>query len=159
MTAVNNENAVQLRINPAQYRAINSFEEALELAKEQYGDIQAASSAIGDGFALLTTDQKQQLVGVACLFLSWSFSASEVGERGEFVTARVVTSDGRKVVVNDGSSGVYQQLKDYTTESGRDGGLIVARGLRRSDYTYTVTDGKDAGKEKPATTYYLDTAA
>ena len=149
MTEAPESGAVQKRINPAQYREINSWDDALRLAQEQYGDVQAASSAIGDGFALLTTEQKQQLVGVPCLFLSWSFSASEVGER----------DDARKVVVNDGSSGVYQQLKDYTTESGRDGGLIVARGLRRSDYTYTVTEGKDAGKEKPATTYYLDTAA
>lgn len=160
MSVTPEDSAVQRRINPAQYREISSFEDALRLAQEQYGEVEAASSAIGDGFALLTTDQKVQLIGVPCVFLSWSFAASEVGERGEFVTVRVVTEDGRKVVVNDGSTGIYQQLKDYTTETnGRDGGLIVRRGLRKSDYTYTVTEGKDKGKEKAATTYYIDTAA
>lgn len=153
------QGAVQRRINPGQLRELGSFADALRLAEEQYGTVEAASAAIGDGFALLTTEQKQQLVGVPCIFLSWSFSPSEQGERGEFVTVRVVTEDGRKLVLNDGSSGVYSQLREYTDESGRDGGLIVKRGLRKSDYTYTETEGKDKGKQKPATTYYIDTAA
>lgn len=151
--------AVTPRINPAQYRELTSFDDALALAQAQYGNIEAASSAIGDGFELLSTDQKQQLVGVPLLILSFSFAKSEVGDKGEFVTARVVTQAGRKAVLNDGSTGVYQQLKDYQRETGRDGGLLVQRGLRKSEYTYEETQSDGTTRTKPASTYYIDTAA
>jgi hypothetical protein len=134
------------------YKAIGSFDDAVALAVAAYGEVETASEELGDGFAILDKDDKGQLVKVPCMFLDWNFS---LGDFGEFVSAHVISKTGAKFIVNDGSTGIYQQLRDYTNEhAGRQGGLFAPRGLRRSDYTYD-----DDGKQTPATTFYIDTAA
>ncbi len=135
-------------------RAIESFDDAMALAIQTVGDIETADSALGNGFALL--DNKATLVGAPSMFLSWTFNN---GDFGEFVSAHVVARNesggGRKVIINDGSTGIYQQLRDYTDRTGRQGGLFVRKGLRQSVYDYT----DDKGNKRPATTFYLDTSA
>lgn len=120
------------------------------------GDKIGSATDLGSGFALLDTPGKRRLCGVPLLILMWNFSQ---GDMGEFVSAHVVSLDptGKvtgKYVINDGSTGVYRQLKDWTERTGERQGLHVPRGLRASDYTFTDTDGV----EKPATTFYIDTA-
>ena len=139
-------------INAEQLRGVSSFDDALALMRETYGDsaIALASEVLGDGFAL--TDNKDQLCGVGLAFISWLKSD---GDFGDFLAARVVTEDGRKFVITDGSTGIYQQLMTFAQERGRMGGLVAKNGLRRSDYTYTDSEGK----ERPAVTYYIDTSA
>lgn len=128
---------------------ISSFDDALKLAAEKFGhdNIALASDVIGDGFKLL--ESKDQLIGTQILLLSWDFY---MGDHGEFAAIRVVTRDGRKLVVNDGSSGIRDQLMAYEAKTQRKGGLLVEKGFRRSDYEYE----DEKGQKKPATTYYLD---
>lgn len=134
----------------------DAFADALALAKEVYGDesVQLASDAIGDGFAL--TDNKDQFIGTPIVFLKWTFSKGDfidpkTKEKREFASVRVVSPKG-KYVINDGGSGICDQLRQFTDENfGRQGGLVAARGLRRSDY-----DHPEYGS---ATTYYIDTSA
>lgn len=73
----------------------------------------------------------------------------------------------RRVVFNDGSTGIKEQVLHMVRTTGRKAGILCAGGLRASDYTYTPTDldgnslvGKKAPdgttyKETPATTYYV----
>lgn len=131
---------------------IKSFDDALALVKEKMGDssVGVADQEIGDGFKLL--ENKDLLSSVECLFVTWDFHQ---GDHGEFVSAKVVTIDGAKYIVNDGSSGIRDQLMSYSAKKNSQGGLFCRKGLRRSDYKYT----DENGVEKPATTYYLDTSA
>lgn len=135
-----------------QLAEIASFDDALKLAQSIYGAdaVVAASDVIGDGFKLL--ENKDQLIEVPFLALSWDFHQ---GDHGEFASLKVVTRDGAKYVVNDGSTGIRDQLMSYSAETGRYGGLFCMKGLRRSDYTYKDENGQD----KAARTYYLDTSA
>lgn len=132
--------------------AIVSFDDAMALATAKLGEdgISRASEEIGDGFKLL--ENKDQLIGIPMLLVTWDFHQ---GDHGEFVSAKVVTRDNQKFIVNDGSSGIRDQLVAYSAKKFRQGGLFCDKGLRRSDYKYT----DENGIEKPATTYYLDTSA
>jgi len=77
---------------------------------------------------------------------------NDTAEGGTFVSVCCFKEDGTKIVFNDGSTGVYQQLQTYTLKHQRDTGIFCAKGLRKSDYIFT---NKDTGKETPATTYYI----
>lgn len=158
-----------------QLRGITSFDDAVSLAAEQHGAVVAASDELGNGFAVLDDESKGRIVGVPLMLLEWSFNAGDYGE--DFVSIRAVAFfDGRgieKVVINDGGTGIRQQLKDYQDRTGKTGGMIVKNGLRESQYpTYPkdwpvqelrnkpIPKGVDipsnAGK---ASTFYLDTSA
>jgi hypothetical protein len=61
--------------------------------------------------------------------------------------------DGKKVVFNDGGTGIPPQLRTFIEENGgRDTGIFCEKGLRVSRYKYV--DEKD-GKEKDAATFYI----
>lgn len=129
---------------------------SLDSVKALLGDKVATASDLGSGFAVLDTDQKRRLVGVPLLFLFWQFNN---GKQGDFVSAHVVQYDPRgqivgKFVINDGSTGIMEQLREFTNRTGQSQGMFAERGLRASDYTYTDDDGID----KPATTFYIDTS-
>jgi len=108
----------------------------------------------GPGFSVV---DKSVLVGVPMLLLEWRFVA---GDFDGFVSVAAVTQDGRKVIFNDGSTGIRAQLEKVTQSRKAKGnatpqmGLKVMGGLRVSQYTYT----DDKGKERPAETYYLGNA-
>jgi hypothetical protein len=63
----------------------------------------------------------------------------------------------RRVVINDGSSGLFQQVKGMVERTGRMGGFYAPKGLRVSTYDYQPVDfdGNPIGNPKPARTYYL----
>jgi len=134
--------------------AITSFADAAALlndsgvAVEDYSDY-------GTGFTVLKTEHKDQLTGAPFVILEWRFTD---GDNGEFVSALIVTKDNRKLVLNDGSTGIKDQLKAVTAsrESSKHKnptqGLVVPNGLTRSDYQYA--DPK-TGELRPATTFYL----
>jgi hypothetical protein len=132
--------------------AINTFEDALNLARELYGDenLVTADQVLGNGFRLLK--DKVQLIGKAFIALSWRFNP---GDFGEFVSMLIVTEDGGKYIVNDGSTGVCQTLASYTNATGRHGGMVARNGLTVSNYEYE----DEKGEKHPASTYYIDTSA
>lgn len=139
--------------------AVQSFDDALRLAAEYYGEenLVSADETIGNGFRLLAN--KDTLIDVPFVALAWRFNP---GDFGEFITMMVVTETGQKYIVNDGSTGVCSQLATYTNSTGRHGGMIVKRGLTRSDYEYednSVLDSEGNPTKRPASTYYLNTSA
>lgn len=144
------------RFDDEQLLAISNFDDALALLGEQGIALESASDTLGNGFAILK--DKGNLIGVELMCLSWQFNK---GENGAFVSVNVLAkmpgnSSPAKLVLNDGSTGIYAQLKKYTDRSGRTAGMYVKNGLTRSDYTY---EDEKTGETKQATTFYLDTSA
>jgi hypothetical protein len=88
--------------------------------------------------------------------IQWAFTPGDFGE--EYLIARVVTADGRKLVITDGSTGLCRQVREFETEYGTTRGLVCKRGLRMSEY-FLGADGQpslvDTGNGKGAT-YYLN---
>ena len=136
-------------------RNITSISDAIKVFEQNLGaSIVQASEELGNGFALVDDAGKNRLCGVPLFLLSWQFHE---GDFGEFVTVYAISNHNgqdRKYVINDGSTGIYAQLRGFTDRTDRTGGMLVARGLRRSDYTVEVE-----GKSTKATTFYLDTSA
>lgn len=119
-------------------------------------EVSFAHSVLGDGFAILGKDDKMSLIGKGLALIEWRFNK---GDMGEFVSVRAVDisqTPFRKVILNDGSTGIYRQLRDFTDKTGIQSGLMVKNGLRVSEYTY---EDPNTGVERPAKTFYLDTSA
>lgn len=139
--------------NEDDLRALTSFDDAVRLATQEHGPIATVSDVLGDGFALL--NNKAILTGVPSLFMEWAFRDGDFGR--PFVSVRVVArnADGgmSRYIVNDGSTGIAEQLAKYTKDTGKTGGLFAAHGLRASNYEIETEEGP-----KSATTYYIDTA-
>jgi hypothetical protein len=132
--------------------------DSLDAIKALLGERVANAADLGSGFAVLRDEQKRRLVGVPLLFLMWAFSKSDLNDAGEKVSAHVVQLDNTskvvgKFIINAGSFGIYEQLKEFTERTGESKGLFAPNGLRVSDYKFT----DDEGREKPASTYYIDT--
>lgn len=142
------------RFSAEDLRSID-FNSAVQLAQDTYGvAVAVVSDVLGDGFALVKTEDKGRLEGVPLLVLAYNFSE---GEQGEFVTMRIVTKNDDKLIVNDGSTGLCQQMRDWDKQNGGNPrALFVPNGFRRSDYEYT---DPATGRKRPATTFYLDTSA
>ena len=107
----------------------DAFADAVAIAEQLYGSVQELAEEFGSGFQLIET--KAALVGKKFLLLKWNFTQ---GDYGVYVSAAVVTAEGGKYIINDGSTGVCQQLHEYSVKHGKFGGFIASRGLRESTY-------------------------
>lgn len=151
--------AVEKVISSAQYKSISSFEDAMRLVEDTFGQEIYSAADLGDGFDLLPSKDKAQLLGVPLLVMSANFSRSKenvdptTGEMREFVSLRIVTKDGRKLIVNDGSSGIAEQVRMmWNMVPGSKGKPIYGpKGLRVSEYNHP--------EHGPSKTFYLDTAS
>lgn len=144
--------------NTEQLKAITSFEDAMTLIEQEFGGEIYTTDMLGDGFTLLDSKNKTQLVGVPFIILSATISQSkefknEDGSPAEFASCKIVTKDGRKLILNDGSSGISEQIATLWRMEPRSKGkpLFSARGLRVSEYTHP--------KWGASKTFYLDTAS
>ena len=132
--------------------AIDSFDAVLALVRAQ-GLATANASDLGNGFVLLANKDKPKLIGVSLVILDWRFNA---GDHGEFVSMMVLTKDGKKYIVNDGSTGIYENMKALTRKLG--GGRAVTyvpKGFTQSDYMFDEVQKDGSTVRKPATTFYL----
>lgn len=152
MTAKKDVAVAEVKLSDDALAGLTSFNDALALIEETYGKeaLVIASDVLGDGFAMLTN--KDKLVDEPFIFISWDF---HLGDHGEFMAGRIMTQDGKKYILVDGSTGICKTMSEYTEKTGKKVGMVCLKGLRRSDYTYTDENGKDT----PATTYYINTEA
>lgn len=135
---------------------IDSFDAALAaLASE--GVQPETMDDYGTGFKVC--NDKDRLIKVPFVILSWKFNQ---GDFGLFVSAEIVTKHGEKFILNDGSTGIKDQLVMVEEQRRKRGhptpnaGLLVEGGLTRSDYKTMIPDGKTGELvESAATTYYL----
>jgi hypothetical protein len=111
----------------------------------------------------LKLDNKKALLDVPFWINRWWFTDGDQidpdsGEPRQFAVLRVLVSkeirtesgDTNKVVVTDGSTGIYQQLRKITQKTGKTGSMMVRHGLRVSQYTAATAEGP-----KQAETFYL----
>lgn len=167
-----------IRLADAQLSAITSFEEALLLVHDATGGDVESTADYGSGFTLLASSDKKRLVGVDFIIVEWDFHASpdytgqatdnlrssraraaalKAGLGNVFVSARIVTVNGDKLVLNDGGAGIFRDLDNISAMRENAGrrdayvGLTVLGGLTASEYTYT----DDKGNSSKACTYYL----
>jgi hypothetical protein len=151
----------------------NAFDDALAIATAMGAEVKSFATEMGTGFAVLSQMGKANLVGVKCLFLKWKFSEGDYGD--EYVNVAVLTPDGGKYILNDGSTGICKQLREYTDRTASSTYMLADKGLRES--SYATCAGKDCNKPRDArdeeceycgdatakrgtaTTYYIDLAA
>ena len=116
----------------------------------------------GDGIVCIDTPEviaKEDLLDVPFFIVTWRWNCDR--ETGRvFVSVEAITADDRKVVINDGSTGIMAQLRAIEDETGRPGGVMVPHGLRVSRYGVDANGAPlPAGStEKPdsiAQTFYL----
>lgn len=139
------------------YAGITSFEDALNLIGDKLGGEVVQASDLGDGFSVIDKASKKSLIGVTFIILEVGFHTGdfkrEDGENGDFASLRIVTKDGRKLVLNDGGTGIPEQIKTLWKMKPETAGkpIFVPKGLRVSEYDHPVH-----GKSE---TFYLDTSA
>lgn len=147
-------------MSPSELRDIASMDDAIALIQRTMGvEVVEAREELGDGFEYL--ENKEWLVGIPCLFVKWdcNLSASFTDDNGKplpNVQAWVLcerAGQTRKFRISDFSTGISQQLWEYTERTGRNGGLAAPLGLRKSEFTYR---NPDSGETSQATTYYID---
>lgn len=119
----------------------------LAAAREALGNVVDVSELLGDGSTFYT--DKSVFVGKPFLILDWRFIVDEKTNR-EYVNVLVMGPNGDKARFNDGSVGVYQQIKSIHEAHGKIG-VQVKGGLRQSNYVKELEDGS----RSDATTYYL----
>lgn len=157
--------ATQAYFTDEMLASIKSFDDALAIAAAA-GELESISD-YGNGFSVLK--DKGTLVGVPFVILEWQEREGDFADSG-FMSALVVTKGGEKWVVNDGSTGIADQLREVTRRRESEGRnnprafLSVPGGLTRSDYFRNETTGDIArtrpegapkGEWIPATTFYL----
>lgn len=141
----------ELEIPDAGAREVTSWDEVAELL----GDPATAGDVlILDDYVKL--DDKNQLVNVPFFINRWWFAE---GDMGPFAVVRAVasrkvhtgvTGETDKVIVTDGSTGIYSQLRELTKRTGKTGPMMIRHGLRVSQYTAETESGP-----KQAETFYL----
>lgn len=127
---------------------ITSFADVLNKAD---GPIENISDVLGNGFSVL--DDKMRLIGAELVIVKYGEHKSDKND-GTFATIHVVTRDGGKWIVNDGSTGIRDQLRELKDKAGTVCPLYVPKGLRVSEYDYK----DDKGNTSKARTYYLNTS-
>lgn len=111
-----------------------------------------------EGIALEEFDggSEWELVGDKDTLLNRAFIIARLrftdNEKGKFVSVCAYAApDGKKIVFNDGGTGIYQQLLAFVKKHNRTTGIRCSNGLRVSRYDYT----DDEGVTRDAATYYI----
>lgn len=128
-------------------REITTLSDVFSIFEKAGIDIVDAESMLGDGFTLLK--DKNRLVGAELAIIKHK---QVDGDHGTFSVAHIVTADGGKFVIVDGSTGIHSQLTQYAASAHAGRPIYLKSGLTRSDYEYT---DEKTGEQKPATTFYL----
>jgi hypothetical protein len=143
--------------------AINTFEDALALFANT-GGVASIGNVAGDGYAIV---DKELLLNIPLLILDWK-DITDPDTLNEYVTIRLITSDGRKCRISDGSTGIAAQLDEIGRRTGILAGIAVPHGLTKSEYFVDDTTKRPipkneldtfTGKKSKAATYYLSTSA
>lgn len=132
-------------------RNIASFDDVFKLAEESGIPIESIEN-FGDGFELLK--DKNRLVGQPLVILQWAFSAGDFTDK--MSVSFIVTEDGRKFIITDGSTGIRDQLRSVTNERVASGKtpveaqtmLLCRKGLSVSEYKTDKATGSIVPKSE-----------
>lgn len=152
---------VATTVNEDSIQALDSFAAALDLFGGQAVNI---ADVAGDGFTRLET--KATLLNIPLLVIDWE---EVIGTETQklFATIRVITTDGRKYRIADGSTGMMRQLQEIRDNKGVTRGILVKGGLVESKY-FIDDDTREiipadkvatwTGAKSPASTFYFATS-
>lgn len=149
MSDTNSAEVPQSLVTDATLSEIKSFDDALAVVNDVFGgEIIDAGEVLGSGFGV--ADEKAVFVGVPFVIMR---ADRHVKDNGRFWSLHIVTKDGRKVIINDGGTGIAAQLDAlYDNHPDMQGKpMMVRRGLRVSNYVHP--------EHGPSVTFYLDTSA
>ena len=135
------------------YSQIKSLDDAIAAANLAGLDVQDITD-FGDGFILLESDRKETLKGVPFVIMDGTPRVDKATGRS-YMSLKIVTGDGRKLVVNDGSVGIYEQSLSIMDKRGTLRGLIVKDGLTGGEYTTTITNSRGESEKVTASTFYF----
>lgn len=126
-----------------------------------------SADELGTGFR--TIKDKHQLIGQPFIIVNYRFFE---GDKGRFTAAFLVTDDGRKLMLTDGSTGIRDQLERWTMlNEGRMRAMACQKGLRVSGYPFCdncrqpaparATECPTCGNQdlSRAETFYIDESA
>lgn len=125
---------------------VDNLADARNLLESHYGAVLSSGNLFGDGAEFIK--DKNVMVGIPFMILDFRFITDPDTER-EYVSVLVMNGAGEKARFNDGSTGIYAQLKQVHAEYGVIG-ITCKNGLRKSDYAVEID-----GKKEKAVTYYL----
>ena len=137
------------RVNPT--ITFDTFDEAVPHFSET-GEI-----VVFEGSPYHPVDKKH-LVGMPFIIVGWQFYQGNFGPAVGIVALtrdEVPDTNGnrvRRVVINDGSTGMYREWETLCASGKAKAGLVCQNGLRVSEYTY---QDMLTGEDKPASTYYF----
>lgn len=137
-------------LNEDQLTEMRSMEDALATLAQAGIEVTSVTD-FGDGFLVM---DKADFVNVKFVIVNYKIVPAEKSDFGsDFAVIRIITADGRKAILTDGSreSGLCVQIKTLQRR-GVTGGVMCEKGLTVSEYPYE--DPSD-GKTKTARTYYL----
>lgn len=131
---------------------IESFDEAMNAIAE-------AGLAVHVINTTELVEDKDTLIGKPFLITAWR--ENQDGDYGSFVSVMAITQDDRRIVFNDGSTGIRLQLQELALK-GIASRILCKDGLRRSDFRFDEKTGDIVkrtdpryGESKPVKTYYL----
>lgn len=134
----------------ATYKGIDFIPDTWEEVAEAF----AGEIVVFEGSPWKVVD-KDTLIGVPFMIcdvrVSWSTKFDN-----PFVNILALTKENEKVVINDGSTGIMEQMLHMLNKSKRKAGIMCENGLRKSEYEVEVYDAfKDETKTIQAATYYI----
>lgn len=137
-----------------QLRDMNSWQSMIESVQAEGLEVARADEEIGSGFKV--DDDKDHWLGIEMMLLEWRFNdgkfENQYGEKTDFVSMVVIGSNNKRAIINDGSTGIAKQLREYSERTGKFGPMYLEDGLRVSrDYPVTLPDGRNI----LGTTYYI----
>lgn len=161
---VSNEVVIPNRFSDTELAEITSIADVNALF-QQYGISAETIANYGTGFAVV---DKATLVNKRLMILEWHFYDSDKGS-GDMCTVHAFTAEGDKVIFNDGSSGVREQLRNVMNVRVKNGvpeanacrALIANNGLMARTYQRRDDNNElmfEDGKPVTATTYYISEA-
>lgn len=138
-------------LTAADLRDIGTAEEAMQLLIDR-GVTPKIITEFGDGFAVLTGENKSKLVGIPFFIVAWrEFESARYSTNGVAVYAITTDDTNRKFCIIDTGTGIKRQLIEDVQQKV---GIHVPQGLTRSEY-----DNAGPDKNIHGVTYYLDTTA
>ena len=141
-----------LRFDDETLRAMTA-DSALSLSSAPLLDL---STVLGSGFRIATKNDKLALCGKRFMIVQWQ---QINGDKGLYTSLLVLTEDSQKWVINDGGSGINQQVAAFKDHPGM---ILVNGGLRRSEYWMNPKDNSEKSNHpvdetwEKAETYYLN---
>jgi len=139
-------------LNEEQLSGMKTIDDVLAVFAQAGVEVTSISD-YGDGFAVM---DKSAFVNKKMVLVDYKIVPGEKSDYGtDFAVIRVLTAEGTKGIITDGSTGIRDQILTLQRK-GVMGGVMCEKGLVVSEYTYDEVD-KASGEitKKPAKTYYF----